>query len=172
MRNRAKTGFARLLRRSLTEPETHLWFHLRRRQLGGFRFRRQHPVASYIADFACLDAKLIVELDGSQHLESRSDQARDAIPGNAGFRVIRFWNDDVVLRTDAVLASILATLECGSADQTPTAPGWNSQGAPFRSSGSFPRDSGEANARRHSSPLRIGDRAESGRDKVRLRLRP
>jgi very-short-patch-repair endonuclease len=115
MRKHARTGFARHLRSALTEAESHLWFNLRRRQLGGFRFRRQHPVASFIVDFVCLDAQLIVELDGSQHLDSSSDRVRDEILGRAGFRIIRFWNDDALTGTDLVLAAILAALEAGSA---------------------------------------------------------
>jgi very-short-patch-repair endonuclease len=61
--------FARKLRRDLTEAERRLWGHLRRRQLDGFKFRRQHPFGIYVCDFICLEARLIVELDGSQHLD-------------------------------------------------------------------------------------------------------
>jgi hypothetical protein len=68
----------------------------------------------WMPHFVCLDAQLIVELDGSQHLDSSSDRVRDEILGRAGFRIIRFWNDDALTRTDLVLAAILAALEAGS----------------------------------------------------------
>ena len=103
MRKGAKTRFARALRKAMTEAETLLWHHLRRRQLGGFRFRKQHPIGAYVVDFACVEQKLVVELDGSQHLDSRHDAARDASLREHGFRVLRFWNNDALLRTDDVL---------------------------------------------------------------------
>jgi very-short-patch-repair endonuclease len=109
--------FARDLRARMTEAETRLWFHLRRRELGGRRFRRQHPIGPYIADFACLDAGLVVELDGSQHLLSRTDARRDACLRRHGFRVLRFWNDEVLLRLEDVLEAILRTLEDRDQDQ-------------------------------------------------------
>jgi very-short-patch-repair endonuclease len=109
--------FARDLRARMTEAETRLWFHLRRRELGGRRFRRQHPIGPYIADFACLDAGLVVELDGSQHLLSRTDARRDACLRRHGFRVLRFWNDEVLLRLDDVLEAILRALEDRDQDQ-------------------------------------------------------
>ena len=64
MREGAKTQYARHLRKHMTETETRLWFHLRRNQLGGFRFRKQHPIGPFIADFVCLEKQLIVEIDG------------------------------------------------------------------------------------------------------------
>lgn len=106
MRNGANTSFARGLRRNMTAAETLLWFHLRRRQIADLRFRRQHPVGRYIVDFVCVDARLVAELDGSQHLDSISDPLRDAWLRSQDFRVLRFWNDDVLQRTDAVLADI------------------------------------------------------------------
>ena len=113
MRNGAKTRFARNLRKALTPAETHLWYHLRRRQLARFRFRKQHPIGPYVADFACVERKLIVELDGSQHLDSAHDETRDAYLRGEGFRVLRFWNDDALLRTDEVLTVVLAALSEG-----------------------------------------------------------
>ena len=110
MRQGAKTQFARHLRGNLTDAETRLWFHLRRHQLGGFRFRRQYPAGPYVADFVWVEAHLIVELDGSQHLASAADAVRDGWFVAQGFRILRFWNDDVLLRTDEVLAKILNSL--------------------------------------------------------------
>jgi len=115
VRKDAKTDFARNLRKSMTEAETRLWFHLRRAQLGGFRFRKQHPVGPYVADFACVEHKLIVELDGSQHLDSSHDHDRDAYLRGQGFRVLRFWNDDALLRTGDVLAAIWTALSGAAA---------------------------------------------------------
>ena len=101
------THFARKLRTNPTEAERRLWSRLRKRQLGGFKFRRQHAIGAYICDFACLDAKLIIELDGSQHFDNTPyDDRRDASLQAAGFRVIRFWNGDVVSRLDGVLETI------------------------------------------------------------------
>ncbi len=111
MRSKAKVEFARTLRAAMTDAERHLSFHLRGRRLGGFRFRRQHPIEQYIADFTCLERHLVIELDGSQHLDSRSDVRRDACIRDAGFRIIRFWNDDVLLRTSDVLSAILSDLQ-------------------------------------------------------------
>ncbi len=110
MRSAAKTQFARGLRKQMTDAETRLWFHLRRRQLAGLRFRKQHPLGPYVVDFVCLEAALVVELDGSQHLDCAGDAARDGWLEAQGFRVLRFWNDDVLLRTDRVLATILDSL--------------------------------------------------------------
>jgi very-short-patch-repair endonuclease len=114
MRNKAKVDFARTLRAAMTDAERHLWFHLRGRQLGGLRFRRQHPIGHYIADFACLERHLVIELDGSQHLDSRNDERRDECIRGAGFRILRFWNDDVLLHTSDVLSAILSDLHLTS----------------------------------------------------------
>jgi very-short-patch-repair endonuclease len=109
VRKEARTDFARKLRSNMTDAEHRLWFHLRKRQLADLRFRRQHPIAGYIADFACLEARLVIELDGSQHLDSSSDAVREAAIRQAGFQILRFWNDDVLLRTQRVLEAILKT---------------------------------------------------------------
>jgi very-short-patch-repair endonuclease len=98
------------LRHRLTETEQRLWRHLKLRQLLGFKFRRQVPIGPYIADFSCVEAKLIVELDGGQHVESAHDIRRSAYLETQGFRVLRFWNDQVFKETDAVLELIAAFL--------------------------------------------------------------
>src|SRR5688572_3008936 len=92
---------ARHLRRTMTEGERKLWQLLRRKQLAGFRFRRQAPVGPYIADFFCAQAKLIIELDGAPHTdEERTHRDTDRTHGleTNGCRVIRFWNIDVFKR--------------------------------------------------------------------------
>ncbi|HEU4857931.1 MAG TPA: DUF559 domain-containing protein [Rhodanobacteraceae bacterium] len=106
MRQGAKTGFARRLRRDMTDAERRLWHYLRRRQLLGFRFRRQFPIGPYIVDFACLEAKLVIEVDGSQHFDAAGDIARTQRLHEHGCRVLRFWNNDVLIRTQQVLAAI------------------------------------------------------------------
>ena len=89
-----------------------MWRRLRNRQLCGYKFRRQVPIAPYIVDFLCLDPPLIVELDGGQHLErTPEDDERTRFLQANGYRVIRFWNDDVLLRMEDVLAEILRQLE-------------------------------------------------------------
>ncbi len=103
---------ARDLRNAGTNAERRLWRHLRLKQLGGCKFRRQVPVAGYIADFACLEMKLIVELDGGQHVEQVAyDALRARVLEAKGYRVLRYWNDDVLLRTNWVLEDILRMLE-------------------------------------------------------------
>ncbi|MBX3499237.1 MAG: endonuclease domain-containing protein [Alphaproteobacteria bacterium] len=103
---------ARSLRRELTEAERALWRRLRRRQFLDARFRRQVPIGPYIADFACLKSRLIIELDGSQHVEAASyDTRRDAFLGREGFTVLRFWNGDVLARPDSVMEAIFVALD-------------------------------------------------------------
>ena len=88
-----------------------LWSRLRDRRLMGYKFRRQYPVAGFVADFACLERHLIVEVDGGQHLDNAAhDLRRTEKLSELGYHVIRFWNDDVLLRMDAVLGSILNAL--------------------------------------------------------------
>jgi len=101
---------ARQLRRNQTDAERKLWSRLRAAQLG-VKFRRQHPVIGYYADFCCIEHRLIVELDGGQHAERQAhDAQRTKDLQAAGFRVLRFWNDDALLRTDDVLAAIAQAL--------------------------------------------------------------
>jgi very-short-patch-repair endonuclease len=103
---------ARQFRKLPTVIEDRLWYHLRRRQLGGHRFRRQHPIGPYIVDFVCLERHLVVEVDGGQHAEQQRghDLARDAWLCRHGYRVLRFWNVDVVENTEGVLDSLLDAL--------------------------------------------------------------
>jgi very-short-patch-repair endonuclease len=98
---------ARDLRRHMTDAERRLWWRLRAKQLGGLQFRRQVPIGGYIVDFACLKSKLVVELDGGQHASQvEYDDQRTLWLKGQGFNVLRFWNDDVLQQTDAVLQVI------------------------------------------------------------------
>ena len=106
------TNRARELRKTSTDTERALWRHLRLRQLGGYKFRRQQPIGQYIVDFVCLDKRLIIELDGGQHSERFDyDSARTAWLEVQGFRLLRFWNNQVLDEIDAVKAVILGSLE-------------------------------------------------------------
>jgi very-short-patch-repair endonuclease len=103
---------ARDLRSVSTDAERHLWKHLRQRQLLGFRFRRQAPIAAYIADFVCVEAHLVIELDGGQHQSAIDyDARRDAAIRALGYRVLRFWNNQVLQETDSVLQCIADALK-------------------------------------------------------------
>ena len=103
---------ARRLRSNSTDAERRLWYFLRRQQLAGHKFRRQYPLAGYIVDFVCVPARLVIELDGGQHLDALAyDQHRTEVLQREGYRVLRFWNDDVLLCTQDVLAEIFRALE-------------------------------------------------------------
>ncbi|HEV8678511.1 MAG TPA: endonuclease domain-containing protein [Stellaceae bacterium] len=93
---------ARGLRRTMTDAERRLWRELRRAALG-LRFRRQFPIPPYIVDFACLEARLVIEVDGGQHAEPGDHDRRDAILHRRGWRILRFWNNDVLENRDGVL---------------------------------------------------------------------
>lgn len=104
----AKLRFARALRRESTDAERLLWFHLRDRRLG-VKFRRQQPVGPYVVDFLSIEAALVIELDGSQH-QPHLDADRTRFLERRGHRVLRFWNHDALVHTEAVLEQILATV--------------------------------------------------------------
>ena len=102
---------AKQLRKNQTDAEKLLWQKLRNRQLSHYKFRRQVPVGIYIVDFMCVSAKLIVELDGGQHTEKQGyDQKRTAYLETKGFRVVRYWNNDVLINIDGVLEALTLTL--------------------------------------------------------------
>ena len=108
------TPRARQLRESSTQTERALWAKLRSRQLKDAKFRRQVPVGPYIVDFICFDARLIVELDGGQHTVSiEADAERSDWLDSQGFRVIRFWNNDVLGNLEGVLTTIGIALDGG-----------------------------------------------------------
>jgi len=102
-------GLSRNLRKNQTEAENLLWRHLRGKQLEGLRFRRQHPIGRYIADFVCLDKRLVLELDGGQHgmdQEKIKDDVREQWLKKEGYRVLRFWNNDVLANLEGVMETI------------------------------------------------------------------
>ncbi|MDR3443244.1 MAG: endonuclease domain-containing protein [Legionella sp.] len=101
---------ARNLRKNSTDAEKHLWYNLRANRLG-FKFKRQVPMGTYIVDFVCLEKRLIIELDGGQHLDNQAyDLKRTDWLQLQGFKVIRFWNHDVLQQTTSVLEVILQAL--------------------------------------------------------------
>jgi very-short-patch-repair endonuclease len=103
--------FARAMRNDSTKAENMLWQQLRNRQMEGHKFRRQVPVDGYILDFVCVEVRLVIEVDGSQHAESRRDEERDAYFRAQGFQVIRFWNEEIEKGLDFVCRSILVALK-------------------------------------------------------------
>jgi len=104
-----KRSNARALRSDMTDAERRLWYRLRAHRLNGTSFRRQVPIGRYIADFVCLQARLIIEVDGGQHGTER-DAKREAWLRGQGFHVLRFWNNDVHANIDGVLQVISDTL--------------------------------------------------------------
>jgi len=102
---------SRLLRKNQTDAERKLWRRLRARELCGFKFRRQYPIAPYIVDFICVEKRLIVEIDGGQHATiNEADGLRTRFLNDRGYRVIRFWDNEALLDTDVVLGAILEAL--------------------------------------------------------------
>ena len=102
----------RKLRNAPTDAEYRLWQHLKNRQLEGCKFRRQHPFADYILDFACLERKLVIELDGSQHADDVAyDEKRTTSVEKSGFCVLRFWNNEVFENIEGVAEVILQVLK-------------------------------------------------------------
>jgi very-short-patch-repair endonuclease len=105
-----KTQRARRLRRDSTDAELKLWYRMRSRSILGFKFVRQEPIGPYVADFACRERRLIVEVDGGQHAESERDLVRDQWFADHRYRVLRFWNTDVLANIDGVLETIAMVL--------------------------------------------------------------
>ena len=103
---------AKELRRDMTPTEIKLHAHLRAHRMGGVHFRPQHAIGNYIVDFCAPRKKLIIELDGSQHLEQEEyDKERSAFLKSKGYRILRFWNNDVMKNTESVLTQIWDTLK-------------------------------------------------------------
>jgi very-short-patch-repair endonuclease len=96
----------------MTDAERLLWRAFRDRQIGGCKFRRQHPIQPFIVDFVCVERKLIIEVDGGQHAnKAKEDANRSDYLRNKGYRLLRFWNNQVLQETNAVLDTILAALD-------------------------------------------------------------
>lgn len=103
---------SRGLRKNPTDAEAKLWQHLRHKQLDGYKFRRQHPLGQFVVDFICLDAMLVIEVDGGQHAEFiRRDERRTAFLEKRGFRVLRFWNNEVLGNINGVITTIMRVIE-------------------------------------------------------------
>ena len=113
-KGRVRRTIARKLRRDQTDAERTLWARLRSKQLMGVKFRRQQPVGPYIVDFINFDSRLVVEIDGGQHNEEKTihkDDNRTRWLRERGYRVLRFWDNEVLQNVDSVLEKILATLK-------------------------------------------------------------
>ena len=110
-------SMARRLRHNATDAERRLWSRLRNRQVGGVKFRRQVPIGTFVADFASIEAKLVIEVDGSQHAQAaEADRLRSDALGSTGYLVLRFWNNDVIDNIDGVVKEIERTLAARAAD--------------------------------------------------------
>jgi adenine-specific DNA-methyltransferase len=142
----AKPTRARELRRALTDAERRLWSRLRDRRLAGAKFRRQQPIGPFIADFCCPERSLVVELDGGQHQgQVGADARRTAFLESRGFRVLRFWDNEALQETEAVLARILEALD-----------------APLRPSPPSPRPSPSRGGRGSGRTAREGSEGAAG----------
>jgi very-short-patch-repair endonuclease len=108
--NEKTIGLARRLRGNQTDAETVLWNRIRNRQIDGYKFARQVPIGAYICDFVCREKQIVIEVDGGQHAESAADAVRDTHLIAEGYRVLRFWNNDVLGNLEGVLISIQAEL--------------------------------------------------------------
>lgn len=131
-RERAGVRVARALRRSSTDAEALLWSKLRARQLGGLKFRRQHPLEGYVLDFACIEARLAVEIDGGQHAQCdavQRDDLRTQVIGSCGLRVLRFWNNEVLSNLEGVLQVIAEAAQPHPNPLPPAGEGAESTGA-------------------------------------------
>ncbi len=107
----ALTGTARKLRSETTDAESRLWNALRNRQMNGFKFKRQVPFGRYIADFICVEAKLIIEADGGQHAQQvETDEIRSKYLEAGGYRVLRFWKNAVIQNLEGALETIAREL--------------------------------------------------------------
>lgn len=111
---KSRHHITRMLRKNQTEHESKLWYNLRNRELQGLKFRRQYKVGRYIADFCCPSKKLVIELDGSHHAEDEyivKDKEKQKYIESQGYKVLRFWNNDVSDDLDGVIEEILRS--CG-----------------------------------------------------------
>ena len=106
LKKRNKIVIAKKLRINSTDTEKYLWKYLRGKQLTGFKFRRQHTIGRYIVDFVNLERRIIIELDGGQHLENKKDKLRDKWLKERGYDVLRFWDNEVLMNVEGVLEVI------------------------------------------------------------------
>ncbi|QTR48786.1 endonuclease domain-containing protein [Candidatus Thiothrix anitrata] len=121
--NKIHRDLARNLRKNMTTPEQQLWDTLRKRQLDGYRFRRQTPLGRYIADFVCLEARLVIELDGNHHHEQQGyDRERDHWMQQQNFQVLRFWNHEILNHPQVAIQQIRQALHEQSQHLLPPSP--------------------------------------------------
>src|SRR5688572_8722115 len=106
-----RTSRARSLRHDQTQAEATLWLQLRNRRVGGCRFVRQEPIGSYYVDFLCRERRLIVEVDGGQHADSAADRERGRRLAELRYRVVRFWNNEVLANTEGVIGVLEIALQ-------------------------------------------------------------
>jgi very-short-patch-repair endonuclease len=132
---------AKELRRRMTDAERQLWYWLRAHRFHNAKFKRQAPIGPYIVDFVCFEQSVVIEVDGGQHAENRADLDRDAWLKSQGFRVLRFWNNDVLGNTAAVRETIAALVSDPLAVPSPGA---------LRAPPSPTRGEGKSNNARHS----------------------
>lgn len=111
MENTNLIPVARKLRKQQTPEETKLWQELRSRRFIGNKFRRQFPIGHYVVDFICFNKNLVIELDGSQHNQNPKDIIRDTYIKGQGFKVLRFWNNDINQNFSSVLEKIYIALQ-------------------------------------------------------------
>lgn len=104
------TPVAKLLRKNSTDAERALWRHLQEKRLGGHKFLRQQPLGEFVVDFACLEHKLIIELDGGQHAGSEANELRDRWLEEQGFQVLWFWNNELLTNLEGALERIQSAL--------------------------------------------------------------
>ena len=109
-RNEKTIRIARKLRVNQTDAETVLWNRIRNRQIDGYKFARQVPIGRYVCDFVCREKQIVIEVDGGQHNESFEDAVRDRYLTAEGYRVLRFWNNDVLGNLEGVLTTIQSEL--------------------------------------------------------------
>jgi len=128
--NKSKRNQARQFRRTSTIAEDRLWRLLRSRQLGDIKFRRQAPIGPWIVDFVAFEQRLVLEADGGQHADNSRDQIRDADLRSRGFRVLRFWNNDIIGNANGVLERIAETIA-----QPPSPRGLRPRPSPTRGEG-------------------------------------
>jgi very-short-patch-repair endonuclease len=123
-------ALARKLRSNSTDAERKLWRHLRTLKSQGFHFRRQVPIDGFIVDFACYSARLVIELDGGQHNvdeHARADRAPDRHLESQKFKVLRFWNNDVLRNTEGVMEQVTSALLRGTPTPSPSPQGGGEQ---------------------------------------------
>jgi very-short-patch-repair endonuclease len=120
-----RTGLARRLRRDSTSAEARLWNKLRSRAIDSHKFVRQQPIGRYVVDFVCRERRLVIEVDGGQHAESHRDLVRDQWLRDHKYRILRFWNNDVMSNMDGVLATIAEALRAEAPPHPVSADGGN-----------------------------------------------